>query len=227
MTTRIKQESKPQSVVDFPATVRLSSFEPRYDDHEERRLSGEHPRFEGSFPIFSSGVSSDSPQNYANVSRGTDSPALSELITSLDYLSIPNSPTNPDFSSNPQRPLMSSRPSMGRRTTSAQAVLSRVNAREALKLPPAQVESPPFGHTAARDDGLEPHQFRVQWLSHQLLPFYRIQHVNNPWNNDRAIQISRDGTELEPSIGGWLISEWNKLAQDTPSSNTVVQSSIG
>jgi hypothetical protein len=57
---------------------------------------------------------------------------------------------------------------------------------------------------------LSPHQFRVSWLSTKPLPFYRIKRLLNPWNNNRSIKISRDGTELETSVGERLLREWKR-----------------
>ncbi|KAF8881894.1 YT521-B-like domain-containing protein [Infundibulicybe gibba] len=50
--------------------------------------------------------------------------------------------------------------------------------------------------------------FRVEWLCTERLPFARIRHLRNPWNHDREVKISRDGTELEPSVGEQLLAEW-------------------
>ncbi|THU77055.1 YTH-domain-containing protein, partial [Dendrothele bispora CBS 962.96] len=54
--------------------------------------------------------------------------------------------------------------------------------------------------------------FKVEWICTERLPFYRIQHIRNSWNHDKEIKVSRDGTELEPSVGQQLIDEWAKLA---------------
>jgi hypothetical protein len=52
--------------------------------------------------------------------------------------------------------------------------------------------------------------FRVDWIRTDHLPFSRTKHLRNPWNHGREVKISRDGTELEPSIGRQLLEEWNK-----------------
>ena len=54
--------------------------------------------------------------------------------------------------------------------------------------------------------------FRVEWLCKEQLPFFRIRHLRNPWNHDREVKVSRDGTELEPTVGQRLIEEWHSLA---------------
>lgn len=52
--------------------------------------------------------------------------------------------------------------------------------------------------------------FRVDWIRTTHLPFIRTRHLRNPWNNGREVKVSRDGTELEPSIGRQLLEEWDK-----------------
>ena len=54
--------------------------------------------------------------------------------------------------------------------------------------------------------------FAVQWLSTEKLPFHRTRHLRNPWNHDREVKVSRDGTELEPGVGERLLDEWERLA---------------
>ncbi|KAH9480757.1 YTH domain-containing protein 1 [Psilocybe cubensis] len=54
--------------------------------------------------------------------------------------------------------------------------------------------------------------FAVEWICTDRLPFYRTKHLRNPWNHDREIKVSRDGTEVEPTVGQRLLDEWDKLA---------------
>lgn len=58
--------------------------------------------------------------------------------------------------------------------------------------------------------------FKLQWIKTERLPFYRTRHLRNPWNHDREIKVSRDGTELEPSVGQALLEEWDRVIE-TPS----------
>ena len=60
--------------------------------------------------------------------------------------------------------------------------------------------------------------FRLQWIKAERLPFYRTRHLRNPWNHDREIKVSRDGTELEPSVGQALLEEWDRVIE-TPSTD--------
>ncbi|KAH7885461.1 YT521-B-like domain-containing protein [Phlebopus sp. FC_14] len=56
--------------------------------------------------------------------------------------------------------------------------------------------------------------FKIEWICTERLPFHRIRHLRNPWNHDREIKVSRDGTELEPGVGQQLIDEWSSLAAE-------------
>jgi hypothetical protein len=51
--------------------------------------------------------------------------------------------------------------------------------------------------------------FPVDWIRTDHLSFSRTKHLRNPWNHGREVKISRDGTELEPSIGRQLLEEWD------------------
>lgn len=40
--------------------------------------------------------------------------------------------------------------------------------------------------------------FCIEWVRAENLPFNRIRNLRNPWNADREVKVSRDGTEIEP-----------------------------
>ncbi|KAJ7643608.1 YT521-B-like domain-containing protein [Roridomyces roridus] len=50
--------------------------------------------------------------------------------------------------------------------------------------------------------------FPLQWLCTQRLPFTRTRHIRNPWNHDKEVKVSRDGTELEPGVGQALLEKF-------------------
>lgn len=64
-------------------------------------------------------------------------------------------------------------------------------------------------------------EFKIEWVKVKGLPFGQTKHLRNPWNSDREVKISRDGTEVEPSefdidgadvdVGTLLLAEWDKL----------------
>jgi hypothetical protein len=39
--------------------------------------------------------------------------------------------------------------------------------------------------------------------------FQRTRTLRNPWNGNREVKISRDGTEIEPSVGARLLQEFD------------------
>ncbi|OCF39336.1 hypothetical protein I317_06871 [Kwoniella heveanensis CBS 569] len=65
-------------------------------------------------------------------------------------------------------------------------------------------------------EGGSGHLFRIEWIKVAALTFNRTRHLRNPWNADREVKVSRDGTELEPSIGAQLMAEFDKLDQPAP-----------
>nr|XP_046231082.1 3'-5' RNA helicase YTHDC2 isoform X2 [Scatophagus argus] len=52
--------------------------------------------------------------------------------------------------------------------------------------------------------------FSVEWIHKESLPFHCTQHILNPWNDNKKVQISRDGQELEPQAGSQLLLLWEK-----------------
>ncbi|KAJ7447633.1 YT521-B-like domain-containing protein [Mycena latifolia] len=60
------------------------------------------------------------------------------------------------------------------------------------------------------------HEFKLQWLCTARLPFQRTRHIRNPWNNGHEVKVSRDGTELEPSVGQALLKEWQPFLAAEP-----------
>lgn len=51
--------------------------------------------------------------------------------------------------------------------------------------------------------------FSVTWMKCVDVPFQHAHHLINPWNDHKKVQISRDGQELEPSVGEALCKVWN------------------
>lgn len=52
--------------------------------------------------------------------------------------------------------------------------------------------------------------YKIEWIKRANVPFQSTRHLQNPWNENRKVQISRDGQELEPSIGEGLCKLWDK-----------------
>ncbi|XP_066567383.1 3'-5' RNA helicase YTHDC2 [Amia ocellicauda] len=54
--------------------------------------------------------------------------------------------------------------------------------------------------------------FKVEWIRKESLPFQSAHQLLNPWNDNKKVQISRDGQELEPQAGGQLLQLWEHMA---------------
>jgi hypothetical protein len=50
--------------------------------------------------------------------------------------------------------------------------------------------------------------FKIEWIRVGILPFHRIRALRNPWNADREVKVSRDGTEVEPGKRSAPSSPW-------------------
>ncbi|KAI0821953.1 YT521-B-like domain-containing protein [Trametes gibbosa] len=69
--------------------------------------------------------------------------------------------------------------------------------------------------------------FKVEWIRSDRLPFTRTRHLRNPWNHDKEVKVSRDGTELEPAVGQALLDEWEKFEQAPPSQGSTPGVDVG
>ena len=80
-----------------------------------------------------------------------------------------------------------------------------------------------------KDDSAEPvwgQPFRVEWIRTNALPFFRTRHLRNPWNHGREVKVSRDGTELEPTLGQQLLFEWDRpavAAENSPGPSRITE----
>ena len=69
--------------------------------------------------------------------------------------------------------------------------------------------------------------FAVEWISTRKLPFNRTRQIRNPWNHDREVKVSRDGTELEPTVGQKLLDEWHKLSEPQEQEPLILEGGVG
>lgn len=63
--------------------------------------------------------------------------------------------------------------------------------REVVQDPPPEAQE----EFSPEDWGLS---FKIEWIRVGTLPFHRLRSLRNPWNADREVKVSRDGTEIEP-----------------------------
>jgi hypothetical protein len=91
--------------------------------------------------------------------------------------------------------------------------------------PPARGTRESTGHDAEHEDSEDDvevprdddgtasdRSFPIEWIRTVSLPFFRTRPLRNPWNRGREVKVSRDGTELEPTVGRQLLDEWDRPA---------------
>ncbi|PLW32389.1 hypothetical protein PCASD_14332 [Puccinia coronata f. sp. avenae] len=62
--------------------------------------------------------------------------------------------------------------------------------------------------------------FKVDWIRVQRLAFFRTKNLRNPFNGNREVKVSRDGTEVEPSVGQAILNEIeNEFSRQNPASS--------
>ncbi|XP_015929708.1 3'-5' RNA helicase YTHDC2 isoform X2 [Parasteatoda tepidariorum] len=54
--------------------------------------------------------------------------------------------------------------------------------------------------------------YQIEWMKKANIPFQSTRHLQNSWNENRKVQISRDGQELEPNVGESLCKLISKCA---------------
>ncbi|XP_045156414.2 3'-5' RNA helicase YTHDC2-like [Mercenaria mercenaria] len=57
--------------------------------------------------------------------------------------------------------------------------------------------------------------FSVDWIKRGNLQFQATHHLLNPWNENKRVQVSRDGQEIEPSVGEALTCLWDCYNDDS------------
>ncbi|KAJ7100499.1 YT521-B-like domain-containing protein [Mycena epipterygia] len=83
------------------------------------------------------------------------------------------------------------------------------NSLPSFSMPPRPVEEQGEEQgTPAESRGQD---FKLHWICTERLPFPRTRYIRNPWNQEREIKVSRDGTELAPSVGQALLDEWRSF----------------
>ena len=151
------------------------------------------------------------------------------LKHSLDQQLLRRAPSSPpplasssgsDFELDPTAPIRAMRSQSSSHSSDIQE-LSGGSRRSSLLLAVLVEEEERGGDVEAPGEGEEQDQswgesFRVEWLCTEKLPFSRTRHLLNPWNHDREVKVSRDGTELEPAVGRRLVQEWTRLSVGQP-----------
>ncbi|KAG6919233.1 hypothetical protein DXG01_008029 [Tephrocybe rancida] len=158
------------------------------------------------------------PQSFENThsapaelgaARPKTTPRVLAEMHSFDHLavlSMPNniSPPDEDFELDPEAPVRAMRSGPG---DSSISTLESV-AEEAVESGEGKDDA-----AAERDWG---ESFKIEWITMEKISFQRTRHIRNPWNHDREVKVSRDGTELESGVGRKLLEEWSCLAKQRP-----------
>ncbi|XP_076443964.1 3'-5' RNA helicase YTHDC2-like [Babylonia areolata] len=67
--------------------------------------------------------------------------------------------------------------------------------------------------------------FSIEWVKRANVPFMATHHLHNQWNENRKVQVSRDGQELEPFVGDALLKLWDRYPnyqkRSSPSQNSM------
>ncbi|GAA5894746.1 hypothetical protein JCM8208_006058 [Rhodotorula glutinis] len=160
--------------------------------------SGSSPK--GSQPVSSTGATRCENEREPSLSPG-------ELGSASASLSVSNGPDSP------RKELIAN---------AAQARNARLDAMAGSKQS-LEVPSPSGTMTESRPgvtrNGSWGTPFAVEWIKVAPLPFARTRHIRNSFNGNREIKISRDGTEVEPTAGEHLLSEWWR-ERNSPSSSS-------
>lgn len=77
--------------------------------------------------------------------------------------------------------------------------------------PRGQGEEGQEHHDAHGDADSKGLAFRIEWVKVGSLPFARTRMLRNPWNNDREVKVSRDGTEVEPGTSDTVCIDRHEL----------------
>jgi len=207
-----------------------------YDPHyvfppEEHRVVEQSP---GSVTDTQEGTGASTVKIHASSApaelRGSHQRPAQDAGTGPPTANIP--PKSLSFELNTDAPYRAMRetPDQSSRQVAQSTVTAPSRAREevskgALDASLQSVAEEPSKENVVPDDPLEDiwdRPFRIDWIHTEHLPFFRTRHLRNPWNHGREVKVSRDGTELEPSIGRQLLEEWDK----PPPSPTDIQAPL-
>ncbi|CAI8055726.1 YTH domain-containing protein 1 [Geodia barretti] len=67
--------------------------------------------------------------------------------------------------------------------------------------------------------------FKLEWIHKGCLDFNMCQDLKNPWNDNKPVKISRDGQEIEPTVGERLCRLWIKIESEDDFPHTTVPTS--
>jgi hypothetical protein len=151
----------------------------------ERRTESPQPVGMGSLDVNKSTVSAPAATGYGHASVPNPAPS---------FFDIPVPHSNQDEAKNQQALGGSSRP----QDEDIHGVLRKDTVLSPGEKAERQAQGPPpeaQEEFSPEDWGLS---FKIEWIRVGTLPFHRLRSLRNPWNADREVKVSRDGTEIEP-----------------------------
>ncbi|KAI9886788.1 MAG: hypothetical protein M1823_001431 [Watsoniomyces obsoletus] len=122
------------------------------------------------------------------------------VSTAQDETVLSGNPANGDASSNSDDSSPSTRTRSSSGSTQVPASTSTSTS--------TSLTSAASNHNSTLDDvndGGCGRPFEVSWLCTNPLPFIRTRNLKNPYNANKEVKVARDGTEIEPSVGGHLL----------------------
>jgi hypothetical protein len=204
-----------------PTSIRLSSQSsvPNYFSPGDHRLVDSSPLSVGSLHVQVK-TPADSQQYQSApgmLGRQYNLPSMKtpEMKLSLDQqqrqFKAKNLPSaqKDDFELDPLAPVRAMRSTAGKPSSSS---LAKVEERAEEPDDDVVLESTSHQQEEKGEDSWGD-CFAVEWISTRKVPFNRTRQIRNPWNHDREVKVSRDGTELEPTVGQKLLDDWFKLSE--------------
>ncbi|KAG6902627.1 hypothetical protein C0995_014233 [Termitomyces sp. Mi166 len=188
----------------------------RFVDESPLSVSGDNPKQEAgplSFPLSTENVqSAPAVLGAVHPKITTQTPSIRHSLDHMVVQSIRDvPPPDEDFELDPMAPLRAMRSGTGDSPVSMLEAVAEETERGGNDVMKGGEGKGGVEKGEERDEWGEP--FKLEWISTEKISFQKTRHIRNPWNHDREVKVSRDGTELEPSVGRKLIEEWALLAR--------------
>lgn len=153
---------------------------------------------------------------------------LQRRVKAKNVPATPNEPSTrkDDFELDPMAPVRAMRSTGGKSAGSA-SLHSLEKVEERAEEPDDDVQEFTSHQREEKGEDTWGDCFAVEWISTRKLPFNRTRQFRNPWNHDREVKVSRDGTELEPTVGQKLLDEWHKLSDPQEQELLTVEGGVG
>ncbi|KAG6877696.1 hypothetical protein C0993_005021 [Termitomyces sp. T159_Od127] len=208
-----REESSPSVSTQGSDNLYFTPGSNRLVDKSPFSMSDGTPReSEPTFERYTENVQS-APAELGAVHEKINRRALSARHSTDHHLLIPmvrNEPVPDDFKLDPTAPVRAMRSKRGDSPLEVVVEEAEKTGDDATSAKDGSRGQGTIEKREKRDDWGE--SFKLEWLSTEKISFQKTRHLRNPWNHNREVKVSRDGTELEPSVGRKLITDWALLA---------------